>query len=1482
MAIEVISEIVPKNNGKFSIVDTNNVRGGLHSVNNVEDLTNIPDSNKKEGMMVYVKNGTTHWYQLINNNWQIFKFDQPNASGFYVVQSVSDLEYYKKTGYVVYVKDMANTYLYDGTDWIIFGNSDAVPVYTQTTINKKGEHNLPKQYISVPDDDTDLQQQPKNTTFTLSKDSSYVDILMSSLRALQMEVAKIKNTFKYGMESYTGTQTAMSTITGEIQEPEDEPLWAVDQSSLSEIVEVMATSDLTLADGSSMNVDASNKFTITGTATWTNDLFNSIIDNQIFLYFTSTNSNIKIYSPSSDLYLDLSKIGAKTMQNIMVCINRPTVIDNKSNGTPYIYITIDDYYTGNNIVRGYLGTDYILHNQVQDLSQQYNKNNNLFNLGKIEFKDISFTKAIVYSKYQSFSNGVIPQKANDYDYKYKVSHITIRAVDNYNTLKSIADQLPENELIYVKALRRLYIKSDYTLQAIGGGTTNIPSTDSGMTQEEMLAKLKELGIVTMDNGELELSNLQDIIFINNETGKKYKLSVNPYGEIITKEVSNDTLAERTKSYTFSNDIRGFIGQYRLAEYNSDLKNAAFNRTSNIGLYSDRLQIAAIYNPLPTDTVYGCTHSYIELQNTANVDFPLTGCYLHMAHTVGNNVVVEHLALNGAIPAGGTYLVRGKKWAEPTDTNVFINVDQYDQEWYTDVKLDNGTVTKRLLDWTWSNPIGFALTYGNADLKYDSYLVKNISADETKALNVSKSSAPYVYDKSFIDAIYYGSAYKDTGGAGYWASSAAIPVLSNAISRNTFELEPAQQGFQSLSKYDSSRNRWGTASDYSEVSLNKEYIEFPFSDKKCPVSRFAPKASFQHKTVCSDKTQLDLNKPNTIQLSFGKNIYTTRCFNWISAGLFDEYVFIKSGNTWKAFESYKKGATYDTSSYPQKVQFNENVQDTVYNRFMIRFPANKTLCTSHKCIIKLVENSVTEPTTYTYRVGRALKNGQPDLEHCSEERTFTLYPESYTPRIYQITDQQGFHWIEYQVWAAAAKKVNERILADQSAGQIIPILINTGDVTQNGTRVNEWLDYYIAGDCLFNHLECMNVVGNNDLCSTVPTDLGTGDDIGKSNSYYFHIFNCYEIDTENLPIVNDKYVPSLYYFETATERFVMVNSEITYENCTNWFNLKTSDGQQTVNIYTGWSIPKSSSQTQVYYTSDTFTPLYNKIYNMTTTTKKLIVCCHESPFTVITNDSISTDSEVVGNIQTNSISRSISNKGALIGSHLNQICPEDNAKGIYWFSRLMEDKKAWIVICGHKHTYTCTYPVREYYKYTENNIEKNSLDNGPMKMPISLQNDTAVFVWDSIDHSKFPLTKRGDQGTPSAAIFYPYTSVLELSGGITYFMCQATGYKLTSNKELPSAYQKFSEVLPQTIRNKNKDTASPEQKYPMFAIIDVNDKTVSIKLIRIKNIFKNNVFTQQTYSTEAPTFQYLGNIAEDNNYGVWGDTESTLLTITIKE
>ena len=323
---------------------------------------------------------------------------------------------------------------------------------------------------------------------------------------------------------------------------------------------------------------------------------------------------------------------------------------------------------------------------------------------------------------------------------------------------------------------------------------------------------------------------------------------------------------------------------------------------------------------------------------------------------------------------------------------------------------------------------------------------------------------------------------------------------------------------------------------------------------------------------------------------------------------------------------------------------------------------------------------------------------------------------------------------------------------------------------------------------------------------------------------------------------------------------MINSEITMINCNQWFNLK--DGDDTINIYTGYTIGTN----QKYVNS--FTPIYTMVYNMLNTSKKCIAACHEMPFTVITNSSIATGQE--------RFSRSLGPNGAsLIGSHCNQIDKTETGAGTYWLSRLLEYKGVKLMIGGHKHTYACTYPVREYFFFGQN---KNSKDNfAEYSMSNTLEHDSVRFVVDGKDYTKFPLTKRGDAGQAPTG-FFPYTSVPGLEGGVTYFMCQATGFKLTSNKELPSANQKFSLAIPQTTVKGGKDTADANQKYPMFGIIRLSDSDYNVELVRIANILTSTAkFTQYDYSTSPMKLQYFKQVS-DNNYGEWVDTETTMLTV----
>jgi hypothetical protein len=104
------------------------------------------------------------------------------------------------------------------------------------------------------------------------------------------------------------------------------------------------------------------------------------------------------------------------------------------------------------------------------------------------------------------------------------------------------------------------------------------------------------------------------------------------------------------------------------------------------------------------------------------------------------------------------------------------------------------------------------------------------------------------------------------------------------------------------------------------------------------------------------------------------------------------------------------------------------------------------------------------------------------------------------------------------------------------------------------------------------------------------------------------------------------------------------------------------------------------------------------------------------------------------------------------------------------------------------------------------------------------------------------------------------------------MCQATGYKLKSNKELPCAYQVFSKLIPLTSHEGGSDKPNANQLYPMFSILDFkkdingNINAIDVKMCRITNIFANNgvdSFTQTKYGKNEPDIEYLIEVNSKN-------------------
>jgi hypothetical protein len=60
-----------------------------------------------------------------------------------------------------------------------------------------------------------------NTTNVEEEEVTNIDILFSAVRKLQAEVTKMRNAFKFGMYSYTGTNTAVSELIDNDLKPAD-------------------------------------------------------------------------------------------------------------------------------------------------------------------------------------------------------------------------------------------------------------------------------------------------------------------------------------------------------------------------------------------------------------------------------------------------------------------------------------------------------------------------------------------------------------------------------------------------------------------------------------------------------------------------------------------------------------------------------------------------------------------------------------------------------------------------------------------------------------------------------------------------------------------------------------------------------------------------------------------------------------------------------------------------------------------------------------------------------------------------------------------------------------------------------------------------------------------------------------------------------------------------------------------------------------
>lgn len=965
----------------------------------------------------------------------------------------------------------------------------------------------------------------------------------------------------------------------------------------------------------------------------------------------------------------------------------------------------------------------------------------------------------------------------------KVKHLIIKSAETEQEIKENLLNLCDNELVWCEGNNGLYIRSKGRLVKINSAIGNNDNNNNDNNNNDNIGDIMA-GIIT--NGDY----IGSIDFVS-KSNKVYRMKVNDYGKM---EVYTSNLDEPDPSFK--------------SIYKPDEK------MSN--MFISKLYINSFYCggdslDINEHSLRPCSHNFVELSNLTDNDINLNGFSLQYATTEG---VWQVLPLWGVIPANGTFLIRGAQCSIMEANTTVIKVKDFDMEWYVKYN-DNGTEKERLIQFN-SEISKFYLTYGTATSTTSPYV---------------KSGTTYILSAGYVDYI---GVNKPNGTTPSAEGNAFGKLSPNYLIKKYYSMDGVKQATMAINKRDNAKDLC--------------YIDLTRDDIIPDVKQYTPRTSKEGKNIYYDKTKLNEMKPSTVVVSFGIQATdntaiggsgATRCFNWVSKGYYDEFIWCKKlnnandilsytikdvDNSWTCVESYtgKDDEVINSNNNNGYHGYYDKSKDGQYYYRIKRETTGKELCTSHKVILRKLEQG-----TYAYVCGKKNKQGLPLEDGCSDMRTFVVRTDASVNAnsgftFVHTSDQQGFNWDEYQVWYYAAKCISERTPNNISAPHFV---LNTGDATQNGNRINEWLDYFNGREPLKN-LEEQYTIGNNDLCPITPYELGNGNDDKKVNPVNITYFYTFELDKDNLPLFtvgsNKYYVPSLYSFNYGKNHFLCMNSEIAVDTEVKLMGIKSSgtlyplikewcarDMQNHKNKTEGWNI----------------------------------AYCHEMPFTILIKDVLeSYYSKTSGFTGTDETERG--------GSRLNT-----NSGQKYWFSKFCQENNIRLVMGGHKHTQAVTWPLIENYgvegkhnmqptiQITQEDLQYFVDKNKNAATGLTeIKDDKYADGSDSIlNGRKYPNTwcNSGTTKISSDFIAAAHYCEFELVEKITapvYSMSQATGYKHTSNKELPY------ETIPWCRYYFPKNGSQPhgDQKMPFYTYVTIKPQEIILNVKRINNLMSFDI------------------------------------------
>ena len=881
----------------------------------------------------------------------------------------------------------------------------------------------------------------------------------------------------------------------------------------------------------------------------------------------------------------------------------------------------------------------------------------------------------------------------------------------YAQIQANLKNILDYEQVWCTDKEILYIVVNNTLKVIGsttGGTTD--TTVDGILTSTINGATKITGIEMVDL---------------DATGNTYQLRVKD-GALQLHDERLDTNSLAGNAQTLAS------GTSYTMPYFPITSNDTGNTTSPM------IYINMVYcgDDNDSEDYNSCSHNAIELVNLTNDSLNLKGLYLH--YTEKNIGSWISLPLIGTIPSKGTFLIRGAQCAFIGANTTVINVDTYDMLW-TKTATYNSTVleiTGTSAHSVWDSGGYLKLSYNcslylSAEPSTDYYKTNTLTGDPW-------SSSGFAYE--YVDLIGIGS-YNSTN-----MPTENTPLTSSAANKMLMRYYCMDTVSQAV-----------TAAASRNNSTDWTYIDLTTTNSDIAVADYRPMASSEGKNIFFDKHLLTPGVPNIVTCSFGYNAHTTRCFTWVSVGYYNEYIQISttSGDYSAAtqYESFKSGDGRASTN---------NRNNSYYDR--IRWiTTDGTSVTTHKIILDFTTPTAGTTTTYYYRVGRP--------GYWTSERSFTMRNRddviSSGFNFLQVTDQQGFKGEEYQTWKLSA----EYIVQDRT-NKPYDFVINTGDIAQDGNRINEWLDYFNAGNTMFQDREQMFTIGNNDLCETDPSVLIDGSDLSKINPAYGKYFFTFELPYTIPTAANGTVIDSVYSFIYGNTYFLSMNSEITATTETSIYGDTTNSTYTTI---------------QTWCTND-LTHIDSKVTHK-------IAFCHDTPINLVTANLMYAFSLASGTLDTTQ------QRG---GSHLNTV-------GNYWFMPWLESNGFKLCFGGHKHTEFITKFVKE-------------------NTTVSMQ----PYVYDS--------TYVPAEGSTAATYPSWYTALPSRNqlcctltndstlNFVKYIVCQATGYKLTSNKELPGDnipwaddYYPDTETYNSTT-NTVTNSANKNQLFPHYALYNVGTGT----------------------------------------------------------